>query len=281
MTSRFDLRIPFYNDPPAPGSGAPNPAPNPAPPAPKPAVLTGTSDFEIPTELKGKESFNQEDVNKLMAHNKRGLRDANQQMVQRLETLQQQENLTKQQRDDLQTEIDQLKAQSQTKEQQAQAEYTKLQTKYTKDLKEVTDKSTAWEGRYKSKTKSDDLLKAAIGHKAFNPNQIVQILLPQTDVVEEVKQGQPTGNFISQVKFTGLDKDQKPIDLTLSPEDAVKAMTEMPEQYGNLFRNDANGGVGGMPATSPAAKDLDLGTMTHADYVKNRPKILEKMGQRG
>jgi hypothetical protein len=93
---------------------------------------------------------------------------------------------------------------------------------------------------------TNSLTDAAVKGKAFNPNQVVTLLKPHTRVEEIVgDDGKPTGKFTTKVKLPAKDKDGNPTILELGPTEAVKQLSEMPDEYGNLFISGAAGGLGG------------------------------------
>jgi hypothetical protein len=234
------------------------------------------SGVELPPEFTGKTSFTQEEMNRIFAHNKRKLQQTSEQQAQRLEELRNNQNLTQQQRDSLAQEIEQLRAQHQTKEQQASQELNREKERYNKDTKTLKEERDAWKGRFETTTVRHDIAKAAENHKAFRASQIEAILLPLTKVVEEVEGGNPTGRFRAQVDFPSFDKDKKPITLKVTPDEAVKLMKEDPDNYGNLFVNDAAGGTGGMPSPGQQGKALNVGDMSIEQYRKNRQAVLTR-----
>jgi hypothetical protein len=86
--------------------------------------------------------------------------------------------------------------------------------------------------------------------------------------------GKPTGEFEARVKFTG-EKDGKPVQLDLTPDETVKLMTEMPQQYGNLFISAATGGLGGGNGSSgPKAPITNIKDLSNEEYEKRRAEIL-------
>lgn len=255
------------------GNGGASPPP---PPPPPPAAGSGGLNFN--TEQ-------QNHINRLLAEERRKTqeqaRTANQKTIQELETLKQNQNLTQQEKDSLQRQIEELQNQYRTKEEQQQTEYTKLQKKYNDDTKVLTTERDTWKNRFERRVITVDLRDAAKEHKAVDPEQIEALLGPKTTVVEELIDGKPTGNLVSRVRFTGRGQDGKPVQLDLSPSDAVKAMKEWPEKYGNLFESESRGGLGqnnsGGAAQNAGGGIPDLERMSPQDYQKNRQKIREQM----
>jgi len=57
------------------------------------------------------------------------------------------------------------------------------------------------------------------------------------------KDGKPTGGHITKVRFNSIGKDNQPVVLDLTVDEAVKKMSETPE-FLNLFRSEGTGGFG-------------------------------------
>lgn len=246
----------------------PQPVPTPAPKAP----VAFTPD-------------QQSRVNELLAEEKRktqqNAQQQNQKTIQQLEQLQQNQNLTQQERDRLAAQIEELRTQFQTKEQQAQTEYTKLQTKYNSETKGLTTERDTWKSRFETAIKKTEIRDASREHKAISEEQIEALVMPMTRMVEEMEDGKPTGNMVVRATFMGQDKDKKPVKLELSISDAIKAMRETPEKYGNLFQSDSKGGTGQIPnngSVSGGGNGMpNIEEMTPAQYLANRTKIRQQM----
>ncbi len=103
----------------------------------------------------------------------------------------------------------------------------------TGKIKDVEERATTWENRYRVETVNRSLQDAAVGADAFQPSQIVTLLKPMTRLVEEVdpKTGKSTGRFNSMIDFPDVDAEGNPTVSTLSPKDAVKRMKELPDTF--------------------------------------------------
>jgi len=66
-----------------------------------------------------------------------------------------------------------------------------------------------------------------------------------------------------------------------TPEDAVRKMKEMPEQFGNLFRPNVVSGIGAGSATGgsmPGGGKVDVKKLSHSEYLKIRAEHPEWLG---
>lgn len=246
----------------------PNPNPNPpSPPAPPPPPAPRT--------------FTQDEVNRMLAEEKRKLQSKNNETIQQLEQLKQNQQLTEEERNNLQQQIEQLQAQFQTKEQQAQTELERLQKKYENDTKKLTTDKESWKNRFETYVMKHEVV-SEFASDVFNVGQIEAILLPKMKIVEEIDSTtkQPTGKFVTQVDFEGRDEKGNPIPLkALSLKDTKKAMKEMPDVYGNLFKSDAASGVGQMPVTTtPSGGAIgNLENLSPQEYAQKRALIRQEM----
>ena len=212
-------------------------------------------------------TLTQDQLNKMMADNRRKLAQQNQQLAQELETLREQSNLTTQQREELEARINQLQEQYMTKEEIAKKEQVKLVKLAEGEKIQLKSEVESWRLRYSTATVQRSLTDAAVEGKAVSPEQLVAILGTTTSLQPVIgDDGKPTGDYAPVVKFHDVDSNGKPIVLDLSPQQAVKRMRELPQKFGNLFQSDATAGLGlhsgsdagtgGSPPVS-ALKDLD------------------------
>lgn len=268
-----------------PREGEPTPSPTP-PPAqtPPPQTPPPTPPGEIDIGGIKFTPIQQQKLNALIAEERRKQESTNRTLVEQLEQLKKSSGMSEQEKANLQARIDELTATYTTKEQQQQTEYQKLEKKLeteTKKAKETVDTLTK---QLHNKYKQVDLSEAAASHKAISGKQVVTILWDQT-VVEEAldENGRPTGELVTRVNFEGKDKEGKPVKLKLSPKDAVKAMTEMPDEYGNLFENTSRGGLGqgGNQPGGGNGRIPNIEDMSPQDYAKYRQQIRQQMANKG
>lgn len=215
----------------------------------------------------GKKTFTQEDVNRIMAENKRNLQKKNQELISQLEQAKKAGNLSSGERSKLNERIEALENEMLTKEELAKKEQQKLIKQHQSKLEELTGELDSWKQRYTQSTITREITDAAVNYDAYHPSQIVAMLRPNTRLVEAVDQeGQPTGELTPKVKFNTVDKDGKPLQLDLSVGEAVKQMKDM-DEYLNLFKGEGTAGIGGHNVGS--GKKLDVKAIAK-DPVKYR-----------
>lgn len=227
----------------------------------------------------------QEDLNKMMAENRRNIQSQNQDLVKQLEQLKQSTRLTQDERDELQTRITQLEEQYLSKEELAKREQNKLEKKYTEDLQRAKDQQDTWKRLYSDSTIQREWQDAAIAGEVLELAipQVVEMFRHRTSLVERLEDGNPTGTYAPVVKFNDISEDGSEVVLDLSPTDAIKRMKELPEKYGNLFKGTAvsgageSGSTGGLKA-QPAFQDLMKDPAKYAKWRKENPDLpIEKL----
>lgn len=227
---------------------APPPAAPPADAPPPPADAP-------PADPPKTETFTQEQVNDMMAKDRRKHQDQTKKAMAEVEALRSKARLTTEERDDLDTRMQALQDQLLTKEELAKKEESRLKKEHENKLKEVSSERDSWKNRYTDSAIVRSISDAAGKHDAYRPQQIVALLQSKTRLAEvRNDEGNPTGAFKPEVRFDTVDKEGKPVTLTLTPEEAVKNMREM-DDYLNLFKGEGVGGLG--QNNQPGGKKLD------------------------
>lgn len=227
----------------------------------------------------------QEDLNKMMAENRRNIQTQNAELVKQLESLKQNAQLTQEERDDLQLRIEQLEQQYLSKEELAKREQNKLQKKYDEELRRAQDQQETWKRLYSDSTIQREWQDAAIAGEVLEPAipQVVEMFRHRTSLIERMEDGHPTGKYTPVVKFNDISEDGSEVTLDLSPTDAIKRMRELPDKYGFLFKGTAvsgageSGSTGGLKA-QPAFQELMKDPERYAKWRKENPNLpVEKL----
>jgi len=246
--------------------------------AAKEAEAKATADAEAAAKAKAEaeakanpnQVFTQDQVNKMLAEDRRKHKAQVDKHVAELEQLKKSKSLSDQERTNLTTKIEELQNSVLTKEQRAAKEKEKLE----KDLKATTEQLTAdrdqWKNRFHSSQIKQAITSEAAAHKAFDSDALIAILGPQTRLVEVLDEsGQPTGDFVPKTKFKDVDKEKKEFVADLTVPEVVARMKEIPK-YGYLFETTAQAGVGAN--TRPGGRGVDPSEMTPAQYREWRKK---------
>jgi hypothetical protein len=220
----------------------------------------------------------QDELNTMMAANRKKLTQQNQELVKQLEQIKQNSQLTQEERDGLQVRITQLEEQYMSKEELSKRESQKQQKEFEGKLNNTQQELEQWRNMYSSSTIERALQDAAIEGKALHPSQIVDLLRGRTQLVEVLENGQPTGKYQTLIKFNDVNEDGENVTLDLSPTDTIKRMKELTDKYGNLFEGTATGGVGGSRGAdgsgpSPKLDDLVSDPVKYAEWRKNNPDL--------
>lgn len=231
------------------------------------AAAKAAADAAAKAAVAGK-TFTQDDVNRILAKEKRDFQTKQQQMADELEALKQKSTLSDEERTALETRIETLRTESLSKEELAKREKDKILKLHETEKTSLTGERDLWKSRYTDASIVRSISDAASEFKSYRPSQIVAILRPNTRLVEALDDaGKPSGNFIAKVTLSDVDKEGKPVTLDVSVSDAVKRMKEM-EEYANLFISEGTGGVGGSTRNS-GGKELSKEELAK-DPVKYR-----------
>ncbi len=250
--------VPVYED----GDPPPvNPPVDPPVPPPTPPTPPSKEDEVI--------KFNQIQVNKMMAEEKRKAQKQVEATVAQLEQVKQSKTLSDKERGELQARIEEINNSLLTKEQLAAKERERLQGEHKKTTEQLATERDAWKSKYTDSTITRAILDEALEAEAYKPQQIVTLLKGNTRLVEVLDaESNPTGEFQAKVKMSDTDKDGKPQTLDLTVAEALKLMKGKAEDYGNLFKSGVAGGLGS--GTNPGGKKLKPEDMTPEQYREAR-----------
>jgi hypothetical protein len=233
----------------------------------------------------GDKTFTQEDLNRMLAEDKRKHQVQLQKVEAQLTELTKSKSLTDQERTTLKENLDAIAGQLRTKEQQAQLEKRQMEEAHAAKMVEADQKAQIWESLYRDSTIERSLQDAAVKHEAFNTSQIITQLRPWTKMIEvmDEKTGKGTGKYKPVVEMPDVDPTTgQPVPFTGTPEEAVKRMKEMPEQWGNLFKSGVVSGIGSSSATGGLIPGqggkIDVRKLTPQQYREIRAKNPELLG---
>ncbi len=245
--------------------------------------LFGFNAYNDPPPPPTPATFTQEQVDAIVAKEKREHQTKQQTLTTQLEELKKTEGLTKKQKDDLQKQIDDLQQQYLTKEQLAAQKLDAERAAEKKTLEELSQDRDGWRGRFESTTVENAIIKAASDNEVFSAEQIKDLLIGRAKVVEEKDEHGKVKGFNVLIKTTILDKKTNlPVPVEIPVDEAIKQMKAQPEKYGNLFKSGVTGGVGG--SSGKGGKPItasDIATMSDAEYKAWRQQegISRKKGE--
>jgi hypothetical protein len=215
-----------------------------------------------------KKMFSQEEVNSMLAADKRNLQAKLKTLEDNLAGTLQNSQLTQKQRDDLEVSMEDMRKQFLSKEQQALMEKQKLESDYKKDLENERTQRKLFETKFVDSTISRSLADAAVDNGAFSAEQIVALLRPHTKLIND----QPVVDFNDKHAETG-----EAIVVQLSPVAAVKRMKELATVHGNLFKSNIVSGVGGSSGSGDPGR-IDMRKLTPQQYAKLRKENPSAVG---
>lgn len=230
-----------------------------------PPTNNGTDNNDPPT-------LTQEQVNKIVAEEKRKHQAKFEKLEQNMKALKEDKSLTDQEKEKIAKEADDLRKQLRTKETQAEVERKAAEARYKNELEETKATATKWENMFKQSTVQRELLDAAVSADAYEPSQIVTLLQPQTELKET-----EDGKFKVMINFHDIDeKTGKPIETLRTPMEAVSRMKEL-KRSKNLFTSGVVSGIGGDNVVGKTG-DIDVTELTAEQYRKIRAENPERLG---
>lgn len=250
------------------GSGADDPGSGEgagaAEPAEKPTVTTNS---ELP------KSFSQDEVNTLLAKEKREWQEKNKKALSELEQVRKNFAGTKEEKERLEKQIEQIRLDSMTAEERANAEKERLRKEAEGAKKELEADRDLWMNRYTDSTIARALTDAAVEEKAITPEPILAILRSNTRLMPVIdkESGKETGELVPKTRLKTVNDKKEPVTLDLSPREAVAKMKEE-RRYQHLFAGDKNSGLGGNQATGASDDIEDVKRMNPEQYRKEGRK---------
>jgi len=228
--------------------------------------------------------FDQNDVNKFLAEDRRKHAERYRLLEQSYEAILEDQNLATESRSRVETELEDLRASLRTKEQQIEYEKKQSREKYEAKLSVAEKAAQDYKDRYVNTVIDQSLQRAASNGDAFNDDIIVSLLKPITQLRDQHDDdGKPTGDVIPMTELPDIDeKTGDPIKTIRTPMDAVKRMKELPDLYGGLFRANVVSGVGQGSATGGGTPGqsgkIDPRKLTPEQYREIREKNPELLG---
>ena len=233
-------------------------------------------------------TFTQEDVNRIVAADRRKLEEALKKTEKQYQDLLASQSLTEQERKALQANLEMVQGQLRSKEEQLLLEKKQVEEAYAGKLQEMEKKATHFETLYRDSTIERALQDAAMKQEAWSSSQVVALLRGQTKMLEETdpKTGKLTGRYKPVVEMQALNTTTGEMETkTYTPEDAVKKMKDTPDVWGNLFKSGVVSGIGAGTATggltlgqSGRLSAEAINKLTHEQFLEIRANHPEWLG---
>jgi hypothetical protein len=210
-------------------------------------------------------------INSILAKEKDTHKKAAEKLAGQLQEALKVKGLTDKKKQELETQLEELRGTYMTAEQRAAEAAEKLKKDSENQIKALSTEAETWKNKYTNSTITRDIYDAAMAEDAYQAEQLAAILRPMTRLAETVDgEGKPTGEFVSKIKWSDT-KDGKQIQLDLTPKEVAKKMREM-DQYANLFKTKAAGGLGGKSGDDTKSGPVDFKNMSPEAYREYRKK---------
>jgi hypothetical protein len=231
--------------------------------------------------------FTQEDLNKILAEDRRKHQAQITRIQQTLEETAAAKGLEAQQREQLAQRLEEIEASQRTKEQQAAHERAQAEKAQAAKVEAAAKESQKWREKFQQQLVESRLAEAVSDGDIFSPAQVKQ-LLKSGVALEPVKDpvtGQFTENQEVVVTFEDRDDTGNPVTSKMDPRSAVARMKKLTAVYGNLFKAGVVSGVGSSSAVGgafggPGGTGLDPAKLSAAQYMEVRAKNPELLGLR-
>lgn len=162
------------------------------------------------------------------------------------------------------------RARFKSQEQLAREERERIASEASAKQQELIEDRDGWKNKYTGTIKANALTDAAVKTDVYNPRQVVILLDNWTRVVPVLDEGKETGEYEVRVNLPSVDEKGKPIQLDLSPVEALKKMSET-DEYANLFKSERKGGFG-TSGNGGGAESLTRAQMADPEIYRARRK---------
>ena len=226
----------------------------------------GEGEGAAPADDPAPASFTQEQVNTMLANNKKTLQADLAKKTKDLQVAQSDVNLSQEEKDALAIRIDDLKSAMMTDKELAARDKKKAAGEYKVALEKSETEAKKWKGLHNSMMIETAITQASLleGQKAVSPSQLVSLFAQDATVVET------DGKFSVQLAVGTVGEDGVAKILTLAPEAAIKEYATRPE-YLNLFEDLSKDGLHRRKVS--VKKGAIPNSM--ADYKANREEIIK------
>ena len=244
-----------------------------------------------PTAGDQPKTFTQEDLNKILAEDRRKHQAQIAKIQQTLEATASDKAAEAQAKEQLKARLDELETSLLTKDQQAAREKKIAEDKLTTEAQNAKKEAGQWREKFNEALIDRSLTEAAAATDVFSVQQVKALLRNNTKLEQQRDPltGQLTEVFVPKVTFEDRDENGNVVQTTTDPESALKKMRILTGVYGNLFKSGVVSGVGSSSATggtgmSPGANGKltndQIARLTPAQYQEIRAKHPEQLGLR-
>lgn len=211
-------------------------------------------------------TFTQEQVNTLLASNKKNLQTDLAKKTKALQDAQNDANLTQDEKDALAIRVGDLESLLLTDKELAARDKKRAATEYKEALDKSSKSETKWKSAFETMLIKTAITDAALveGQKAVNPSQLVSLFASNAVVTET------DGMFAVQLNVPTKGEDGIDKILNLDPTAAIKEYSTRPD-YLNLFEDPSKDGL---HRRKTSVKPGTIPT-NMADYKANRDALVK------
>ncbi len=235
-------------------------------------TVEGTPDPNKKTEPEGK-LVTQAQIDTIVEKRVAKMKQQNRQLLTKLEELESSSSITAEDREALKIEVLELRERTMSADEITKRESVKAQKVYEAQLVTAQETAQTWQSRYENQRISYEISSAASANKVLPQSLglVESFLRPNTKLTEDRDDdGKATGTFSSVVDFGDVDSEGKTITVQMTIPEVLKRMSELPEQYGNLFEGQKIGGTGGTSGSGGSGSTQDPSKMSTEEYLKLR-----------
>jgi len=214
-------------------------------------------------------TFTQDQVNAMLAENKRGLQASLSEAQQTLAQLQQ-EGLTVEAKAELQQKLATLEESLLSEKERARLEKERAIKAKEEEKEAVAKERDTFKKKYFDHLIDTSILQAAASptSKAYNPNQLLAMLRPSASIVEV------EGKDVTHLTINAVNDKNKPITLTLPVAEALAEFAKDKNNQ-NLFASEGTDGLGFRRGAANNNPQDGLKGMSFKEYEKNRGALLQ------
>jgi hypothetical protein len=232
-------------------------------------------------------TFTQEDLNKILAEDRRKHQAQVVKIQSTLEETLQSKNLAAQEKESLAQQLEEVKRANETAAQTLAREKKEAETALAKKVAEAGKEAEKFKKMFQQQLVESELTRAVSDPDVFNPDQLKQLIRGSGVELEQIRDeatGQMTDNMRVVVVMEDRDAEGKPIRTKTDPVSAVKRMKVLSAVYGNQFRSGVVSGIGSGSAVGggygPGGTGIDPKNLTAEQYMAVRAKNPEALGLR-
>lgn len=220
--------------------------------------------------------FTQDDVNRFMAEEKRKAQEKHDKIENAYKQALESSQLTEAAKRQLEEGLETVRAESRTKEENLAKQFETFKNESTKTAKQLAEERDSWKNRYETTEIRRSIQDAAVKGEAYRSDHILAILQPLTKMTTLVDgAGKPTGDLAPRIHWPTTDaKTGESVTNVFTADEAVNHMKERVDEYGYLFKSNAQGGVGSGNGTGTSAGKnggkVDVTQLSPAEYRKLR-----------